>query len=88
MCPPWPRCATERELAVASHNPCTFALSLPLLVFDIGPSILIHHPFRRYRLVALKRITALRAAAMAVVALELAVAELVHHLPPLLCILG
>ena len=73
---------------MASLHRRTFALSLPHLVFVIGPSILTHRPFRRYHLVALERVAALRAAAMAAVALELAVAELVHHLPSLTCILG
>ena len=73
---------------MASHNMCTFDLYLPRLVFAVGPFILIHHPFRRYCLVALEHVAALRATAMATVALELAIVELVHHLPPIPCILG
>ena len=44
-CPPWPRCAAERELTVASHNTCTSAPSLPHMVFAIGPRSLTRRPF-------------------------------------------
>ena len=76
------------RLVVASLHRSTSALSLPHLVFVIGPSILTCHPFRRYRLVALECVAALCAATMAAMALELIIAKLVYHLPPLLRILG
>ena len=43
---------------------------------------------RHYHLVAQGRVAALRAAAMAVVAIELPVVELVHHFSPLSHVLG
>ena len=55
------------------------SLSLPHLVFVVGPSILIHCLVSRYRLVASERVAILLAAAMAAV---------VHHLPPLSRVLG